>query len=63
MVRKVLGTILICLGIAVALYQLIAYRSWEWAHAINPLQPEGIAWIAVALGVMLWATVLGEKRR
>ncbi len=56
MKRKIIGSILIGIGVAVALHQIVAYHVWEWEQMISPIHHEGIALITIVLGLILWAT-------
>ncbi len=57
---KAIGIILICSGIGIALAQIIGYHRWEWGQMLSLWHHEGIAWVAVALGLLF---VLSARRR
>ena len=60
-VRKILGTILICLAIGVALHQIIVYEGWEWDEMLKFPHHESTALVALVVGLLIWATVLKRK--
>lgn len=60
MIRKTIGIILICIGIGVALAQIIMYHRWEWGQMLSLWHHEGIAWVTVVLGLLL---VLSARKR
>jgi hypothetical protein len=59
-IRKTIGIILVCIGIGVALAQIIMYHRWEWGQMLSLWHHEGIAWVAVVLGLLL---VLSARKR
>jgi len=61
MVRKILGTVLVCIGIGVALHQIVAYQGWQWREMLSFSHHEGIAFLTVVVGLLLWATALKWK--
>ena len=60
MIRKTIGIILVCIGIGVALAQIIMYHRWEWEQMLSLWHHEGIAWVTVVLGLLL---VLSARKR
>ena len=60
-VRKILGTILICLGIGVALHQIIVYEGWEWEEMFSFTHHESTALVTLVVGLLFWATVFRWK--
>lgn len=60
MIRKTIGIILICIGIGVALAQIIMYHRWEWGQMLSLWHHEGVAWVTVVLGLLL---VLSARKR
>lgn len=61
MVRKILGTVLVCVGIGLALHQIFAYQGWQWEEMLSFSHHEGIALVTVVAGLLLWATALKWK--
>ena len=61
MVRKILGTILICIGIGITLHQIIVYGGWEWDEMLKFPHHESTAMVAFAVGLLFWATALKRK--
>jgi hypothetical protein len=57
---KAIGIILICSGIIIALAQIIGYHRWEWGQMLSLWHHEGIAWVAVVLGLLF---LLSARRR
>ena len=60
MIRKTIGIILVCIGIGVALAQIIMYHRWEWGQMLSLWHHEGVAWVMVVLGLLL---VLSARKR
>jgi uncharacterized protein involved in cysteine biosynthesis len=60
-IRKTIGIALICIGIIIALAQVIMFHRWEWEQMPSLWHHEGIAWVTVVLGLLLVLSVRKRK--
>lgn len=58
---KIIGTIFICLGIGIALHQIIIYEGWQWDEMLKFPHHESTALVALVVGLLFWAVVLRRK--
>ena len=61
MIRKTLGTILICISIGVTLQHILVYKGWQWDEMLGFPHHESIALVTVVVGLFLLATAVKWK--
>lgn len=50
---RIAAGVLICMAVAIALHQIIAYGGWQWDDMRSFFHHESTAWVTALAGVLL----------